>query len=118
AFAVDRVDVAALQLVARRERDRVDQDVEAVPVLAELCEESVDLRVVRNIERQHDLALLLGRELAYALGQLVVLVAEGELRAFAPQRIGDAPCDRAMACEAHDDGALAGEKSHERTLLS
>ena len=47
-----------------------------------------------------------------ALLQLVVDVGEGELRPLAMHRLRDAPGDRAIGGDAHDERALAGEKSH------
>src|SRR5690606_17948450 len=44
--------------------------------------------------------------------ELVVLVGEGELRAFAVHRIGDAPRDRTLARDADDQRALAVQETH------
>src|SRR5690606_15189969 len=52
-----------------------------------------------------------GRETAHALRELVRLIRERELRAFAPHGLRDAPGDRAVARDADDQGALTGEKT-------
>src|SRR5690606_6282643 len=113
ALAAHGVDVAAFELIGRRERDRVNEDVEAVrPAPGELTEARVDLSVVRDVERQHEVAAELCGEAAHALGELVGLVRERELGAFALHGLCDAPGDRAIARDADDQGALTGEKTH------
>jgi hypothetical protein len=92
---------------ARRIRHCVDHDIEAAPLTLQQIERRVDLAVDRHIERHRELgAERLGQRLD-ALLHLVVDVREGELRAFAMHRLGDAPCDRAVGCDADDERALA-----------
>ena len=80
---------------------------------ASACEEGVDLRVLGDVERQRDVAAELGGHLSTRLLELVVLIAERELGAFAAHRLRDAPRDRAIAREPDDDGPFAGEEAHQ-----
>ena len=113
AVAADGVEITAVELIRWRERDRVNQNVEAVPALGEPLEERVDLRVVGDVERQRQVAAEVGRHALDAGFQLVVLVAERELGAFAAHGLRNAPGDRAVAREADDDGPLSCEESHQ-----
>ncbi len=112
-LARQSVEEFARERLARREADRVHEDVETIPVLAEIGEQRFDLRVARDVAGQHDIrAESLGGFVDARL-ELVVDVGERELRAFAMHRVGDAPGDRAVADDARDQCALAVQKSHE-----
>ena len=112
ALAREAVEELALQRLARREADRMHEDVEAVPAPPEFGEHRFDLRVAGHVQRQHDVGTELARRLVDAVLEPVVLVREGEAGAFAVHRLGDAPGDRAMAGDADDECALALEESH------
>ena len=99
--------------LARREADRVHDDVEAVPVLAELGEQVLDLRVAGDVARQHDVRAERVRGFVDAILELVVDVRERKLGAFAMHRVGDAPGDRAVIEHAGDQRALAVQEAHE-----
>ena len=108
----DALDIGAGELVARREADRVDEHIEAVPVFAQCLEEIVNLGVERDIQGiGHCRAEFLGH-FFNARFQLVVLIGEGEFSAFAGEGLGNAPGDRTLACEPHDQSALSGHESH------
>ena len=104
---------AAGERLARRERHRVHDDVELAPLALQQVERGIDLRVDRDVERHRQLRAQGVRERLDALLHLVVHVGEGELRALAMHRLGDAPGDRAVGRDADDEGALASEKSHD-----
>src|SRR5690606_3170037 len=112
-FAVHGVDIPTFELIRRRKRDRVNEDVEAVPVLGQAVEERVDPRIVGHVERQHDARAELLRHALDAFRELLALMAEGKLRAFAPQCLRDTPGNRAIAGEADHDGPLTGQESHQ-----
>ena len=80
---------------------------------ARFAKNAVDLRVVGDVERQREVAAELGRHFVDAAAQLVGLVAQRELGAFAAHRLRDSPSDRAVAREADHDGAFAREESHQ-----
>jgi hypothetical protein len=48
-LARDRLDKTAGELVARREADRVNQDIQTVPVLAKFGKHRVDFLVARHV---------------------------------------------------------------------
>ena len=108
ALARDAVEVAAGQHLPRRERDGMDQNVEAVPVAAQCCEGRIDLGIARDVHRQrHRRAEALGH-LDDPVLQPVVLVGEGEFGALAVHRGRDAV----------GHGPLGGESDDQRTLAS
>ena len=113
AFAVDAVEEIAFDRLARGECDAVHEDVETVaPVRAEFGEAGVDLFVGGDVERQHDLAAVLGGGVLDARLQLLVLVGQRQFRAFAVHGIGDAGGDRTLAGDAGDQCALALQETH------
>ena len=59
-LARQAVEELALDRLARRVGDGVHEDVETVPALAQLLEAGRDLRVVGDVERQHDVAAVFG----------------------------------------------------------
>ncbi len=72
------------------------QAVEAVPVLAELGEQRVDLLVAADVAGEHQLGAEFLGEFGDAILDALVLVGEGELGAFALARAGDAVGDRTV----------------------
>ena len=101
-----------IERFARRIADRMHQDVETIPALAEFSEYAVDLRIIGDVARQHDVrpARLRGR--FHARLELVHLIGKGEFRAFAMHRFGDAAGDRALAGDADDQCALSLQETH------
>ena len=91
AITGNRVHVIAVQLVARGETDGVDDAVQAVPLLAQGFEDLGDLLVVGHVagEAQLGAGAPAGGEFLDAALELVVLVGEGELGAFAVERLED-----------------------------
>ena len=113
ALAGDAVEIAAGELLARRKGDAVHDDVERSPASTAIrCEGGVDLGVVRDVHRQHELGAEALRHLGDAVLEPVVLIGEGELGALATHRGGDAVRDRTLGREPDDQGALAGKKTH------
>jgi len=55
------IEILAFDGLARRESDRMDEDVETIPVRAQCLEDAVDLSVVGDIQRQNDVGAALGR---------------------------------------------------------
>ena len=116
ALAVGGLDEAAGERLARREGDRVDDDVEAVPLVLEAGEGLVDLLVEGHVHRQDGLRSELGAEVDDAILDAVVLVGEGQLGAFALHGPRDAPGDGPFGGESDDQGLLSGQESHGRVL--
>ena len=88
--------IVALQRLARRECDRVHDDVESVPALAQRFEGAIDLGIARDITFQDDIRACLGRQLGHAFAETFVLTGECELgtppgasHAQSPRRLSD-----------------------------
>jgi len=114
AFAGGDFGEVAVQLVARRETYRVDDAVQAVPLLAQGFENLGDLFVVGYVtgEAQLGAGAPAGGEFFDAALELVVLVGEGQFGAFAVHGGSDARGNRQFAGDANDQYALTGEKTH------
>ncbi|MCY1267000.1 hypothetical protein D9M68_491300 [compost metagenome] len=119
AFAGGDFGEVAVELVARSEAYRVDDDVQAIPLLAQLAEYRFDILVLGHVagEAQVGAGAPAGGEFFHAAFQLVVLVGEGELCALAVHRRGDAGGDGQFAGDANDQYAFTGEKTHVRSFL-
>ena len=104
----------AVQLVAGGEADRVDDAIQAIPLLRQRGEHGFDLGVIGDIARKAQLGIgtPAGGEFFDATLELLVLVGEGQLGAFAVHGRGDAGGDGQLAGDADDENALTGEKSH------
>ncbi len=103
---------------ARREGERMDQAVQAVPMGFQLLKQSLYFRIAGHFAGQRDRGAELFRHVLGALTEALVLVGEGDLRAFAPRHLGDAVGDRAVGEEPGDEDALAREQSHRPIILS
>ena len=106
-LARQAVEVTAGQRFARRIADGMNQDIELIPVSAELLEQPVDLLVLGDVQRQHDIGAERGAHLLHACLELVALIGQREFRALAAHRLGDAVCDRALTGQAGDQRLLA-----------
>ena len=85
----------------------MDDEVEPAPGLAQRREDAVDAGNVFHVTGQHMLdAELLGQR-AHALAEGVALIGEGHFGAMRGQRLGNAPGDRMVVGDAHDQTALA-----------
>ena len=111
-FAGQTVEKVTDERFARRERDRVHEAVETIPVLAQLLEQSRDLLVATHVTAEDDLAAELGRQFADAFLDAFTLEREGELSTFAMAGACDAVCDRAAAEHARDEYFPVLQKSH------
>ena len=114
AFTRDRLGEAAFELVARRKADRMHEDVELIPVLAQVLEHGIDFFVARNVALEQQVGVLpqaFGQFLDAPL-ELVVLVGEGEFGTLTRERFCDSRCDRAIARDANDQRPFAGHEAH------
>src|SRR5690606_37495924 len=93
---------------------RMDDAVQAVPVLAEAAEHGVDFRIVGNVTGETQFlaaAEFLGG--AFDAGfEFVVLVGEGEFGTFTVHGFGNTPGDGTLTGDTHDQIAFAGKKAH------
>jgi hypothetical protein len=107
-FTRDAVQEIAFDGFGRCKGDRMDKAVNAVPVLAELAIEGVDLCVFGDIALEYQLAVELGREFGNAVEEAFVLISEGEFRAFTMTGLGDAIGDGAVAQQSCKQDAFSG----------
>ena len=98
--------------LARRERDGMQQPVEAAPFGAQRGEERGHVVVLRHVARQHRHRPEFRGDPDDALLEVVVDIGEGERRALALAGLRDAVGDRAIGQNARDQNLLAGEKAH------
>src|ERR1700730_2007180 len=89
-------------------------EIEPRPLLGEHSENAVEARFIGDVAIHHDLAAEAVGKRADALGERVALEGEGDLGALGMDRFGDAPSDRAIVGDAHDEAPLAG---HERLYV-
>ena len=80
---VTAVEVVAGQRFLRCEGDRVQQAVEAVPVLAEFDEQGVDFLVAADVAGEHQVGTEFLGQFGDAIPDALALVGEGEFGAFA-----------------------------------
>ena len=102
-----RIRVTALEFFLVGIGDRVDQEIHRAPVGFDLVKHGVDRGDVLDVAwHQKRRSGLLGERL-HALEQRVALIGEGELGAMRVQRLGDAPGDRVVVGDPHDQPAFS-----------
>jgi hypothetical protein len=102
----------ALQRLARRKRDGMHQPVEAVPALAELGEQRVDLGVVRHVAGIDHVGAEFLRQVEHAFTHALALVGEGELRALAMAGLGNPVRDRPVGKHAGHENPPVLQEAH------
>src|SRR4030095_3743606 len=100
------VDEATLQVFALRERDGMDEDVEASPALASLREERCDLRVVLDVARPDEIGSDLRGERPDAPLERFADEGQAERRPLTSERSRDGPGDAALVRDPEDERAL------------
>ena len=82
---------ALVELLARRETDRVYEHIQSVPFFAERCENRFNFLVAANVTRKTELSILsetVGQFFDTAF-ELLVLVGKRDFRAFASEGFCD-----------------------------
>ncbi len=105
------VDIAAAKLVLVRKTNRMDDEVESVPSLANRVERLVELGHVADIAFDHEVAAGFGGKRADALAKRLALIAERKVGARFRELLGDPPGERLVIGEAHDQPALSRHQS-------
>ena len=101
------VDIEAAQLILVGKADRVNDEVEPAPALLDLREGGVELVHVGDVAVDQEVgADLLGKR-PHALGQRIALIGEGEFRTLGVKLLGDAPGQRLVVGQPHDEAALS-----------
>jgi pyridoxamine 5'-phosphate oxidase len=107
-------DIAAAQLVLVGKADGVDDEIEAAPFRLERGEQRVETFGIAHVAGQHDGgADLLGQRL-HPFEQLFALVGKRQFRAFVGHGLRDAPGDRLVVGQPHDQSAFACHQAHGR----
>ena len=105
------VDVAAVELIPVGERDGMHQEIERAPGRLHGGEHRIDGRGLGDVAMADDDAADLLRQRLDALLERVALIGEGELRAVLVAGLGDAPGERAVVRDPHDQAALAAHEA-------
>ena len=113
----DAFEEIALDGFGRGVGDRMDEAVQSFPVLAEVDEQLLDLRVFGDVALEQQIAAEFGGELGDAVLEALVLVGKGQFCTFAVAGLGDAVGNRMLRQNAGDEDALLCEESHECSLF-
>ena len=108
-FTLDIYD-PSLQRLLRRERDRVDDEVEFPPFLSDAIEHGLHFAGRSDFERHQDGRFELARQRLDVFLRLVVEIGHGKLGAECPECLGAAPRDRILVGDADDKAFLALEQ--------
>ena len=105
-----RIGEAALEILRRSERDRVDEDVE-LPTehVSDLGEDAGDRRVVADVELRDERARHRLGQVADVLLDALALERERELGAAGGQPLRDRPRDRPLVGDSEDECFLSLE---------
>src|SRR4029079_10517029 len=102
------------QVLALREREGVDEDVEPVVTVAPAGEDPLDVLVALDVAGLHEGRAERLRQRPDALLDERLDGREPDLGALGVERPGDPPGDRVVVRDAEDQGVPALEKSHAR----
>ena len=101
------VKVAALELVLVGESHRVDHEINAPPHPFELTEDRIQRGAVGDVARQHHVGTDRLRERFDPFAERVPLVGQRQPGTGASHRLGDAPGQRTIVGDPHDQALLA-----------
>ena len=105
------VHIPAPQLCLVGKADRMDQKVDLAPFLGNPGEQSVNRRLVSHITLDHFRHADRGDQRIHPLFQRLALIGKRHFGPMFGQRLGNAPGNRFVVREPHDEPALAGHKS-------
>src|SRR5262245_8134368 len=89
----------------------MDGEIETAPNVFERPEQPIHRRRVLDVAWQDDRCFKAFGERLDALAKRLALIGERELRAMLMERLGDAPGDRMIVGNAHDEPALAAHQT-------
>ena len=112
------VDVLAAQFVLVRKADGVDEEIELAPLRFDLGKGGVHRVHVRHVAFDQEVRPDLLRQRAHALLQRLSLVGEGHFRAMLVQLLRDAPSQRLVVGEPHDEALLSLHKRRHYSAFS
>ena len=101
------IEIAAFQLFFVGEGDGVDKKIEPAPARFDFPKQGFDARIIGHVARQNDVRAHRTGERQDAFFQGLALIAECQFRAMAGGGAGDAPSERALIGDAHDEPPLS-----------
>ena len=102
-----------LELFLVGEGDRMDDEIEAAPILLQVAEDGVHAALVFDVAGQHEGRADAFGQRPYPFAERLALVGKGHFGAVPVEDVGDPPGDRTIVGDAHDQALLAG---HERAF--
>src|SRR5690606_5297643 len=105
------------EVIARRERHSMHEDIERPEAPFSFGEYSLDLLVRGDVALLHEVDPRVLGQGEHALFQHFSRVAEADRRALAQKRLGDPPRNRAFIRDAIDERILAFEYAHKSVSL-
>jgi hypothetical protein len=112
------VDELAAKLVLVGKADSVDEEIDRRPAPAKRCERRVEFRHVADVAIDQQVGADAFGERPHALLECLAEIAERQLGALVGQRLRNAPRQRAIVGDAHDEAALARHQSRHAFSLS
>ena len=89
----------------------MDHEVDLAPQALDFGEGGIDGRAVGDVAMADDMGTKLGGQRTHALFKRIALIGEGEFGTGQARGPGDAPGNRTIVGDAHDEATLAGENS-------
>ena len=96
------VEVVTFEFITRGKGNRVNNDIQRVPVVIQLGEDIFDLLITADITGNNDVGVELGCHLGNPILQLVILEGKGEFSPFAVHGLRDTPGDRSVTGETNN----------------
>ena len=88
----------------------MDHEIEPAPLLLDLVEHGVDAGQIAHVARRNDFRTKRLSKRNGAAAECVTLIREGEFGALSGQNPRNAPGDRAVIRDPHDEAALASHQ--------
>src|SRR5690606_36851777 len=104
------VGIPALELILVGERDRVNQEVQASPLLFDRLEHGVEAGGVSHVAGEHEVGAERLCQRRNALLQRFTLIGESQLRPVVREGSRDPPGEGALVRHSHDEALLAGHQ--------
>jgi len=116
-FAVDIVHIITVKLSVRGVGNRMNKNIDVVPIVIEPVEELIDLLITGDITGQNNFRARVSCELFNAALQFFIQIGKRQFGTFSPRCFSDAPRDRAIACQADNKGTLTLQETYGDLLL-
>jgi hypothetical protein len=100
------------ELVARRERRPVHDEIQRAELRANSIEQLGNLAVTADITRQHQRPIELAGQIADVLLEALTLIRQRQPCATSSHRFRDRPRDRAFVSDTDDESVRSREISH------